>query len=355
MALTARYVVFNDEAPQLSIVDSILPELQEGELLVKVQYTALCRSDINTFIGKRKEKTPTILGHESVGVIYKIASNETMLDGRGVKLTIGKRITWGIYSSDPNDPLSLQGLPQKARFLFKYGHEEVTDSSSFHGGLSEFIVLRKNTPIVVLEDSISSEVASLINCSIATVAAAFRLAGPVKKKKIMITGAGMLGMFACAMAAEQKAASVCAVDISKKRLDLAIKYGATQTLFFEELSTHSIKPDVVIDFSGANEAMKQSLLIAATGAKIIWVGATFPQEDLEISAEMVIRRILTIQGIHNYNEQDLVQAVAFLERTYLQYDFSKFIEQSFQLEETQAAFDYAVEHNPFRVGITFKD
>jgi alcohol dehydrogenase len=70
---------------------------------------------------------------------------------------------------------------------------------------------------------------------------------------------------------------------------------------------------------------------------------------------MVIRRILTIQGIHNYNEQDLVQAVAFLERTYQQYDFSKFIEQSFHLEETQAAFDYAVEHNPFRVGITFKD
>lgn len=355
MALTARYVVFNEEAPHLSIVDSILPELQEGELLVKVQYTALCRSDINTFVGKRKEKTPTILGHESVGVIYKIASNEPMRDERGMKLTIGQRITWGIYSSDPKDPLSLQGLPQKARFLFKYGHEEVTSSNSFHGGLSEFIVLRKNTPLVVLDDKISSEVASLINCSISTVAAAFRLAGPVKKKKIMITGAGMLGMFACAMAAEQNAASVCAVDISKKRLDLAMQYGASQTLFFEELSAHAIQPDVIIDFSGANEAMKQSLMIAATGAKIIWVGATFPQEDLEISAEMVIRRILTIQGIHNYNQQDLVQAVNFLERTYHQYDFSRFIEKSFALEETKEAFDYAVEHNPFRVGIAFND
>jgi alcohol dehydrogenase len=278
-----------------------------------------------------------------------------MLDGRGVKLTIGKRITWGIYSSNPNDPLSLQGLPQKARFLFKYGHEEVTSSSSFHGGLSEFIVLRKHTPIVVLNDKISSEVASLINCSISTVAAAFRLAGSFKKKHVMITGAGMLGMFACAMAAEQKAASICAVDISKKRLDLALQYGASQTLFFEELTSHKIKPDIIIDFSGANEAMKQSLLIAATGAKIIWVGATFPQEDLEISAEMIIRRILTIQGIHNYNQQDLVQAVNFLERTYQQYDFNKFIEKSFQLEDTQAAFDYAVEHNPFRVGITFKE
>jgi putative phosphonate catabolism associated alcohol dehydrogenase len=355
MALTARYVVFNDETPQLSIVDSILPELQEGELLVKVQYTALCRSDINTFVGKRKEKTPTILGHESVGVIFKIASNETLLDGRGVKLTIGKRITWGIYSSDPTDPLSILGLPQKARFLFKYGHEELTDSSSFHGGLSEFIVLRKNTPIVVLEDNISSEVASLINCSIATVAAAFRLAGPLAKKQVMITGAGMLGMFACAMAAEKRASSISAVDISKKRLDLATHYGANQTLYFEELSAHPIKPDVIIDFSGANEAMKQSILVAATGAKIIWVGATFPQEDLEISAEMIIRKVLTIQGMHNYNQQDLVQAVNFLERTYHQYDFYKFIEKSFQLEDIQAAFDYAIENNPFRVGITFKD
>jgi threonine dehydrogenase-like Zn-dependent dehydrogenase len=66
------------------------------------------------------------------------------------------------------------------------------------------------------------------------------LAGPLAKKQVMITGAGMLGMFACAMASEKKAASVCAVDISKKRLDLAKQYGASQTLFYEELSSDPI-------------------------------------------------------------------------------------------------------------------
>ena len=46
-----------------------IPSLKIGEILVKNEFVALCKSDIHTFCGIRKEKTPTILGHEVVGII----------------------------------------------------------------------------------------------------------------------------------------------------------------------------------------------------------------------------------------------------------------------------------------------
>ncbi|MEY3436029.1 MAG: hypothetical protein RL335_485 [Bacteroidota bacterium] len=353
MAILARYIAFNDQPPYFKLEYGNLPEIQEGEILVKIVYTSLCRSDINTYIGKRKEKTPTILGHESVGIVYQIGSHGALVDAVGTKLVIGQRITWAIYASDPNDPMSLQGIPQKAKSLFKYGHEQLTNENTFHGGLAEYIVIRKNTPVLVLNSEISNEEASLINCSIATVCASFRIAGPVEGKRVLIAGVGMLGIFACAMAKQLKANSICAVDINQRRLDISKEYGATKTVLFGNLDLEQDDADVVIDFTGLNEVMEKGIRLLKIGGVAVWVGATFPQEALKLDAEQVIRKILTIKGIHNYNETDFIEAVRFLTRIKGVYDFSRFIENTFSLDETEKAFEYASTFNPYRVGISF--
>lgn len=353
MALSARYAAFHGASFGFTMEESELPDLHEGELLVKVSYTSLCRSDVNTYAGKRRENTPTILGHESIGVIERIAPGVNR-DARGVPLWIGQRITWGIYASDPSDPMSLKGIPQKASDLFKYGHEVVSANRSFHGGLSEYIVLRRNTPVVALVDSLSDRSASLINCSVATVAAAFRLAGDIRGRSLMVTGTGMLGVIACAMAGYKEARTVCAVDVDSKRLATAMAFGATEALPFGELRRSVTKPDVVMDFSGTNEAMAEGIAVLSTGGTAVWIGATFPQEPLRISAEDLVRRLITVKGLHNYNEEDLLEAVRFMESTDAIHGFSSFVERDFTLEQTEEAFRYAMVRNPYRVGINFK-
>jgi putative phosphonate catabolism associated alcohol dehydrogenase len=336
------------------IIDSQdLPELNDGEVLVKNLCTSICRSDIHTYQGKRIEKSPTILGHEIVGIIEKLGPNSPLIDLRGTKLKVGDKVTWAIYASSPDDDFSKAAIPQKAKDLFKYGHEQITESSHFHGGLSEHTILRKNTPIIVLKDELPSEIASLINCSVATVAGSVRLAGDIKNKSVAVYGTGMLGIIACAMVSKMGASKVLAIDENKERLETALQFGATETAIPTDLLNHKV--DIVIEFSGSLIAMQNSIKLLKIGGTTIWIGAVFPQPPVELNAEYMIRNIITIKGLHNYNNEDFISAVNFMEMNYSFFNFDKLVKKGFSLDKVTEAFEYAVTHNPFRVSIDFSD
>jgi len=295
--------------------------LKEGEILVKISYTTICRSDIYTFQGKRTEKIQTILGHEITGNIVALGPDAPSKDLRNLPLVVGSRITWGIYASDPSSEFSQKGIPQKSADLFKYGHEQITESSNLHGGLAEYIILRKNTPILIVDSKVPDKVASLINCSVATVAGAMRMAGSVNDNTVLICGTGMLGTIACAMAKEMGAKKVLAFDANIKRAVTAMDFGADQvilpvadSIIDNALTANQIKKqvDIVIDFTGIPEVIMASFDAMNIGGTLVLIGSTFPQSDLQINAEKMVRNIWTIKGLHNYNEEDLIHAVSLL-------------------------------------------
>jgi putative phosphonate catabolism associated alcohol dehydrogenase len=361
MSICCEYVSFDDTVRGFSHSSGFIPSLQPHEILVKILYTTLCRSDIYTYEGRRKEKSPTILGHEIVGTVAEFGNSHSRIDLRGNQIRIGDRITWAIYASDPEDIHSKRGIPQKAADLFKYGHEKVTPESCFHGGLSEYIILRKNTPVVLIKDDMPNSVAALINCSVATVSGSFRLAGSVKDKTVLISGVGMLGTIACAMAKHANAKKVIAFDQDQKRATNALSFGADHAIGSEMLESTANDAgisnaleggvDILLEFTGQPKAIMAAIAQLNVGGKAILVGSTFRQEDIRINAEMIIRKLLTIQGLHNYNEKDLIAAVAFMEAASHLYKFESFVEKGFSLSETTAAFEYAVKNNPYRVGI----
>ena len=345
----SKFASFINSTQKFSIKSDPLPSLKEGEILVKNLCTSLCRSDIYTYQGKRVEKSPTILGHEIVGVIEQLGPNSPVKDVRGNDLKIGDKVTWAIFASSPEDDLSKAGIPQKAKDLFKYGHEQITDDSHFHGGLSANTVLRKNTPIAILNKDLPNEIASLINCSVATVAGAIRLAGVLKGKTVLVYGAGMLGIIACAMASKMGATNIIAIDENEQRLEVSKKFGATQALTPNAAS--EVKGDIVLEFSGAISAMESSIHLLHIGGAAIWVGAVFAQPAVQINAEYLIRNLITIKGLHNYNNEDFINAVNFMELNHGNFDFEQLIKKGFVLDQVDAAFEYAVTHNPFRVSI----
>jgi len=345
----SKFASFINSTQKFSIKSDPLPSLKEGEILVKNLCTSLCRSDIYTYQGKRVEKSPTILGHEIVGVIEQLGPNSPVKDVRGNDLKIGDKVTWAIFASSPEDDLSKAGIPQKAKDLFKYGHEQITDDSHFHGGLSANTVLRKNTPIAILNKDLPNEIASLINCSVATVAGAIRLAGELKDKTVLVYGAGMLGIIACAMASKMGAINIIAIDENEQRLEVSKKFGATQALTPNAAS--EVKGDIVLEFSGAISAMESSIHLLHIGGAAIWVGAVFAQPAVQINAEYLIRNLITIKGLHNYNNEDFINAVNFMELNHGNFDFEQLIKKGFVLDQVDAAFEYAVTHNPFRVSI----
>ncbi|MFV0249101.1 MAG: zinc-binding dehydrogenase [Tenacibaculum sp.] len=352
----AKAMVFNSANEAFTLKYMALPQLKEGEILVKITYTTICSSDLHTYAGRRNSPTPCILGHEIIGIILDLKNVVTDYFGNYIKK--GDLITWTIYAFDKNNYMAKKGLPQKSIRLYKYGHHKLSDKDILNGGFASHCLLRKGTVVFKLPKNLTAKVASPLNCTHATIAGAIRLAGNIKNKNVLITGVGMLGLSACAMAIENGADNVYCTDIDKERLSFATNFGAKK-LFSATLSATEIndqlkdneKIDVVLDTTGVPFAMKTGISLLRIGGIAIWIGAVYNQKETQINAEIIVRNLLTIKGLHNYTPSDLGLAINFMSKNYNKYPFEALIGKEYNLAELSAAFTVANKGKYYRVGI----
>lgn len=353
---TGRLLVFEGTGKPLNATELKVRTLKDGEILIRNIYTTLCGSDLHTYCGKRNEKTPTVLGHEIVGTVQKFAETGVHQDFNGEALHIGDRVTWAVFAAYPQQQWLEKGMPQKSDKLFKYGHALVDGDDAFHGGLADFTILRPHTAVFKLPEDLPTPIAATINCAVATVAGAMRLAGDVRGKTVMITGLGLLGNLAAAMCKVEGAAKIIAVDVDQNRLEQAKRFGATDVFLntgkdscCESLSAYQI--DVALEMSGATDAVELGIENLAIGGVAVWIGSVFKARKAQIDAEQVIRKLIIIKGLHNYNFEDLKAALTFMSKHHKDFPFSEIVEKEFPLNEAASAFDYAITHKPLRVGV----
>lgn len=323
-AVRYRAALFDGSGLPLRLVEQELPPLGPGERLVRVTACTICGSDLHTLAGRRSAPTPSILGHEALGI----------------DVATGERVTWSLMASCGECPLCRRGVTQKCERLFKYGHARHTDRPS--GGLSEYCVLRPGTTVLPVPDALPDEVACPANCATATVAACLRLAGDVQGAEVLIQGAGLLGLTATAMAIAARAAAVHVVDPDPARRAWAQRFGATHTYDSSEpLPT----TDVAIELSGRSTALPP----LAIGGRYILAGAVFPAAGLALDPEVVVRRLLRIEGIHNYTAPDLITALSFLTEHHERFPFAALVPRRFALSAVNEALAYVESTRPPRV------
>ena len=97
--------------------------------------------------------------------------------------------------------------------------------------------------------------------------------------------------------------------------------------------------------------VEQSLDVLRIGGTAVWVGAVFPDRNISLSAEKIVRNLLNIKGLHNYNIQDFIHAVQFVENHHTKFPFLQLVEGTFSLKEVNEAFNFALSNNSMRVGI----
>ena len=337
------------------------PDLKQGELLVKIKYATICGSDLHTYQGFRQTPVPTILGHEIIGEVAELPSDADLQDYYGNVLKQGDRITWSIAASCGECHYCKIGLSQKCVNLFKYGHEKISDEHPLSGGYAEYCHLAKGTTIVKISDEMPNKVIGPANCATATTAAAFRVGGDCAGKVVIIQGAGMLGLTACAMASSLGARQVIALDIDKDRLVLAPKFGATDTILIEgdnadvinkvKNITDAYMADLIIEMSGISESVELGLKLLSIGGHIVFVGSVFTQPDVQINPESIVRGIFNIHGMHNYIPEDLATAITFLENNHKKFPFEELVSSEFPLQDVDAAFQHSIATKAFRVAI----
>jgi alcohol dehydrogenase len=251
------------------------PEPRGAEVLVRITCCTLCRSDLLTFTGRRNEPTPTILGYEMVGQIEAFGPQAARHDAEGVPVEPGTRITWAIGVGCGTCFFCKDDLPQKCQRLYKYGHRQIDWNSPWGGGLANYILLVPRTYWLRLPDTVPDEVVAFANFASATVAAVMRLAGPLSRRTVLVLGAGVLGLTACAMASVAGAVAVVVSDPVAACQERATAFGANAccgTNFSDQRTcldpfTDGRGADVVLELAGTASSAQVGLQLCRTGGR----------------------------------------------------------------------------------------
>ena len=354
---TSLAAIFHGSGRDLELRSIARPQPRDKEILVSVLGCTLCGSDLHTFDGRRNVEVPTILGHEIVGEICSHGDSASMRDLAGREMRIGDRVTWSVVANCGDCFYCLRGLPQKCLASVKYGHEALRPGRELLGGLAEHCLLVPGTAIVRLPDEVPLSTACPASCATATVSAALAAAGDLRGRNVCLFGAGLLGLTASAMLRVSGAANVVCVDLNESRLVRAREFGASHVATPDELRntareiTEMHGFDIVLELSGSPAAFESGWEFLRRGGTLILVGSVFPTPPVPISPEEIVRRNLTIRGVHNYAPQDLVHAVEFLANHHLDFPFADLVGQWYPLASAAEAFGRSHDAGHIRIGV----
>jgi len=359
MATAAVY-----EAPNTPFVLKQFPlrPVRRDEVLVRVSMSTICRSDIHSYEGHRPNPCPGILGHEIIGVIAAIGEDIEQ-DMRGEPLKIGDRITWSEYFFEGQCYYrEVHDMPQKCQGLRKYGHDLAAEDPHFLGGFAEYCYILPGTWILKLPPDLSDEEATPLNCGVATMAAVTEAAAISLGDNVVIQGLGLLGLYGAAMAKARGARCVIGLDAVPSRLKVASKFGVDHAIDISCGGAQSVVTqirtlcppdgaDTVIEVCGIPEVIRQGLQMLRVGGRYVLAGLVNPDANVTIDANMLVKRWITMCGVHNYHPRHLIQALDFVMANRGRFPFKEIVDAKFALKDLDAAFKKAAERTVLRAAI----
>ncbi len=335
-------------------------ELPRGTVLCRVRLSTICGSDLHTISGRRIEPAPSVLGHESVGEIVAIGEDARFWNGDALR--IGDRVTWTIMASCGTCDRCARRLPQKCRHIKKYGHLLLSEWPGLTGGYAEYIYLYPGTAIFSVPPELDDTVVAPANCALATVVCGVEAIGGIAEgQSVLIFGAGMLGIYAAALAKVSGAGRILVADTNEDRARIARRFGADETY---SGSTDPIAlgswaravcgidgVDVALEVCGDPRAATAALDALGVGGRLLVAGTVTPNSTLQLDGNAITRKCLTIRGIHNYHPVHLEKALRFLGATATKFPFAGLVDDVYSMHNINEAFQAARLGCSGRVGL----
>ena len=336
-AVAARYARWDGVGRPITVVTTrAATDPGRGRILVAVDLATICGSDLHTVHGRRNAPHPGILGHEQVGRVAAIGSGARLRYPDGTDVAVGDRIVWSITASCGGCRNCVRGLTQKCLHLKKYGHEALDSGWPLNGGFASHCVVLPGTTIVAVPDSVPDAVAAPASCATATVAAvldAADLAPRTEPARVLITGAGMLGVTAAAMA-DAAGAWVAVCDPDPARQETAYNFGADLVVGDAE----EVPPvDVALELSGSPVAVEACIASLDVGGRAVLAGSVATSRAISVDPEHLVRNLISVVGVHNYRPIHLRKAVDFLSAYHDRYPFAELVDPAADLDQLDDA------------------
>ena len=362
MSRYARAAVYEKPRAPFVFRDYPLRDVQASEVLVRISMSTICRSDIHSYQGLRPNPCPGILGHEIVGVIEQLGA-DIHCDLRGTSLAEGDRVTWTEYFwSDDCYFRDVLSMHQKTSGLRKYGHESADTDPYLLGGFAEYCYLLPSTGILKLPHELTDKEAAPINCGVATMISVCEASQLEIGDVVVIQGLGLLGIYACAIARARGVRQIIGLDTVPARVELARSFGANEVINVTGLSnndlisriralTASRGADVVIEVCGNPAVVPLGINMLRVGGRYTLGGLVNPGAVFSVDGNDLVRKWVTLRGVHNYHPRHLVQALDFVMSQRDRFPFGSLVDAVFPLDQIDEAFASAAARSVLRAAI----
>lgn len=311
--------------------DVPVPEIAPNEVLIKIERTAICGTDMHIYKwdewAQKNVPVPLVVGHEYGGTVAAIGSTVT-------RVKVGERVTGEGHVVGRKSRNARAGR-------FHLDPDTKGIGVNLPGAFAQYLALPEFN-VIPLGDDFPLEIAAIMDPlgNAVHTALSFDLVG----EDVLITGAGPIGIMAAAVAERAGARRIVLTDINDWRLDFA-KTVTTRTRMVNTMSEDLRDVmaeigmnegfDVGLEMSGAQPAFNQMLDVMLMGGNIAMLG--IPSTPFPVDFGKLVGKALTIRGI--YGRQMYETWYKMLAMIDSGLDMSPMITHRFAARDFQQAFD----------------
>ena len=321
----------------LEIREIPMPAAKDGEVLVRLEYVGICGSDARYLehgrIGANIVQGDFILGHECAGVVVEA----------------GK----GVTTLKPGDRVALEpGLPcGHCKFCLSGKYNLCPElvffaTPPYHGAFMDYIAYPASMAFK-LPEGMTSRQGALVEPLCVGIHAA-RQGQVTLGDSAAILGSGCIGLCTLMAAKSLGATDVTVADMLDKRLNYALKLGATRvcnagrTELREFIDTHTAGEgcDVVFETAGSVKTIETTPYIVRRGGRIVLVGSP-PQDIFPYDFAQLMGKEAQIQTVYRYRNIFPVAIQAIASGAI---PIEEIVTHEYALDDIQQAFDFVREH-----------
>ena len=315
-----------EEPWKMTLEDLPKPELQPGEVLIKMESVGICGSDVHGFTGESGRRAPgMVMGHEVVGRISDVAD-----DVKDRK--IGQRVTVFNVLSE-HAPTEEEGDPS---FLNK---RVVGVNLGTRGAMAEYLAIPAENAIPASEE-IPAEISVLAEPVAVALHGFHRLQDKsIEPKTIAIIGSGTIGLCCLLVAKSLGYKNIVVLDLIEEKLSRAENFGGQTIRLSKEDSPAKVaekaeseigtKPDLVIDAVGIEASFEQAFQMVSEKGTVLLIGNL--AKEVQLPLQDLVSRETSLVGTYGFDHKAFKDAVEML--PIIKKELQTFIEGHCTLEE----------------------
>ena len=316
-----------------------------GEILLQVEQTNICGSEVHVWSGQHPGIFRHVLGHELVGRVALVGPGRGT-DSAGAPLAVGDLVTPTYFDTCHRCPSCARGEFFMCKNALLRWQNSPADPPHFIGSFATHYIVFPSQHCFKVPDNVPLSVAASANCALSQVMFGIDRVNPRAGSRAVVIGAGGLGLYASAVLHE-RGVKVVVLDRVAERLALAPQFGAKNAI-----DTSSVEPakrlsvieaaaggtvDTVIEVAGSLAAFVEGLEYVRDGGQYLIMGNVWPGQNASIDPGFLGRRALQLHFLRMYNPWYLKLALDFLSRTVSQYPYEVFAAESFSLDQVEEA------------------